>query len=48
MKTSHSSGQQSLVVLGKVLKGAILGIVGAVLFGLAVAIGYQTEKQVAR
>ncbi len=48
MKTSHSSGQQLLVVLGKVLKGAVLGIVGAVIFSLAVTIGYQSEKQVPR
>ncbi len=36
------------IVLGPVLKAAGLGIVGAVVFAIAVAIGYQAEKQVWR
>ncbi len=36
------------MVLGNVLKAAALGLVGAVVFAIAVAIGYQAEKQVSR
>ncbi len=48
MKTSRSSGQQLLMRLGNVLKAAALGLVGAWILGMAFAIGYQAEKQVAR
>ncbi len=45
MKTARSSKQQPLGVLGNVLKAAALGLVGAVIFAIAVVIGYQAEKQ---
>ena len=46
MKSSRSSDPERLLVLGKVVKVAALGLVGAVIFGVAVVIGYQAEKQV--
>jgi hypothetical protein len=48
MKMFRSSEQWSLRVLGKVLKAAAFGLVGAVIFGIAVASGYQSEKQASR
>jgi hypothetical protein len=48
MKSSRSSDPERLLVLGKVVKAAALGLVGAVIFGVAVVIGYQAEKQVSR
>ncbi len=48
MNMSRSCEQQLLKGRGNVLKTAALGLVGAVIFGLAMAIGYQAEKQVSR
>lgn len=48
MNLSHSSEQQLLMRLGNVLKAAALCLVGAWILGMAFAIGYQAEKQVAR
>ena len=45
MKTSRSSEQQPLMVPGNVLKATVLGLVGALIFTMAMAIGYQAENQ---
>ncbi len=45
MKTSRSSEQQLLIVLGNALKTAVLGLAVAVVLAIAVAIGYQADKQ---
>jgi hypothetical protein len=45
MNMFRSSEQQPLMVLGKVLKAAALGLAGVSIFGIAVAIGYQAEKK---
>lgn len=47
MKTPmfRSSEHQRLMVLGNRLKAAAVGLVGAVIFAIALAIGYQAEKQ---
>ncbi|MDP9316774.1 MAG: hypothetical protein M3R24_38960 [Chloroflexota bacterium] len=48
MDASRSSRHRPLMDLGKVLKTAVLGLAGAVIFGIAVTIGYQTEQQALR
>ena len=48
MNMSRSSAQQPRLVLGKVLKAAAFGLVGATIFGLAMVTGYQTENQASR
>ena len=48
MNTSRSSQQQPLMVQGNVLKAAALGLVGALIMAMALAIGYQAENQASR
>jgi len=48
MDASRPSRHWPLMDLGKVLKTALLGLAGAVIFGIAVTIGYQTEQQASR
>ncbi len=48
MKMSRSFEQQPRMGRGNVLKAAALGLVGAVVFAIAVVNGYQAEKQVSQ
>ncbi len=45
MQTSHASAGQPPLSRGNVLKAIGLGLVGAVICGIMVVIGYQAEKQ---